>query len=200
MTSGRLVLFLAAAVVALAQAGAAPLDADTCAKLRGEHSQLELAGVEQEMEKGPEWAKANLASDKLDRIRRFIELEEQLLFRCRDKSLVSLPEEQEQTPNADNGEQDKKGAPDKKKDAPAAAKKGKAPDAATKKKTEKKTEPAKKAAVPPAPKQTTTVPKQTKQDAGAGKAKPPAKAAVKPPSDPAPPAGKAAPKAKTEEQ
>src|SRR5262245_28498552 len=205
MTTGRLVFFLAAAaVVAVAQARAAPLDADTCAKLRGEHSQLELAGVEKDMEKGPEWAKANLAADKLDRIRRFIDLEEQLLFRCRDKSLVSLPAEQEQTPNADNGEQDKKGEPDKKgeqdkKSAPAAVKKPKTPDAA-KTKSDKKTEPAKKAAVQPKP--ATTVPKQTKPDAGAATVKPAPKAAVKPPTDPAPPApvGKAAPKAKTEEQ
>jgi hypothetical protein len=205
MTSGRLVFLLAAAVLALAQARAAPLDADACAKLRGEHSQLELAGVEKELEKGPEWAKANLAADKLDRIRRFIDLEEQLLFRCRDKSLVSLPTEHEQTPNADNGEHDKKGEQDKKKDAPG--KKAKTPDAATKKKPDKKkTEPAKKAAAQPSPKQTTTVvkqnttvvPKQTKQDAG--KAKPAPKPAVKPPSDPPAAAGKAAPKAKTEEQ
>jgi len=211
MTSSRLVFFLAAAVVAFAQARAAPLDADTCAKLRSEHSQLELAGVEKDLEKGPEWAKANLAADKLDRIRRFIELEEQLLFRCRDKSLVSLPAEQEQTPNADDAEQDKKGEQDKqdkkgeqdkKKDAGAAKK---APDAAKKK--PEKAEPAKKAGAPPSPaqtttvvKQTTTVPKQTKQDAG--KAKPAPKAVAKPPGDPAPPtpAGKAAPKAKAEEQ
>jgi hypothetical protein len=177
MTSGRVVLFVAAAVVGFAQARAAPLDADTCAKLKGEHSQLERA-VEKDIEKGPEWAKANLAHDKLDRIQRFIELEEQLLFRCRDKSLVTLPTEQEQTP-ADTDDDEKKKAP-----ADATPPPAKTPPATT---TKKKTEPAKKPAEPSQAKQNTT------------KTKP--KAAVKPQSgtgDPAP-AAKAAPKAKVED-
>jgi hypothetical protein len=186
MISGRVVLLLAAAAFALAEARAAPLDADTCAKLKGEHSQLELAGVEKDMEKGPEWAKANLAREKLDQIRRFIEVEEQLLFRCRDKSLVNLPPEQEQTPAADTDDQEKaKATPD---DAPAKT----PPGTTTKEKTlPGKTEPAKK-----------TQPAKQQAKQGPAKAKPPARAAVKPPSDtddPAP-AAKAAPKVTVEEE
>ena len=97
---GRILLLLAALAAALAQARAAPLDAESCAKLMNEHGQLEQAGVEADMAKGPEWAKANLLPEKLERIRRFIEIEEQLLFRCRQKSLVSLPPEVEAAPAA----------------------------------------------------------------------------------------------------
>ena len=44
-----------------------------------------------QLAKGPEWAKANLPPDKLEQIRRLIEVDEQLLFRCQGKPLVLLP-------------------------------------------------------------------------------------------------------------
>ena len=43
------------------------------------------------MGKGPEWAKVNLAPEKLEQIRRLIELDEQLLFRCGGRPLVVIP-------------------------------------------------------------------------------------------------------------
>ncbi|HWE21445.1 MAG TPA: hypothetical protein VG758_30450 [Hyphomicrobiaceae bacterium] len=107
MTPGRLPLYLVALVALLTPARAAPLDADTCFKLMGEHNQLEAAGIEQNMAKGPAWAKANLAPEKLAQVQRFIELEELLLFRCRGKSLVNLPPEQEPPATGDQAEQDK---------------------------------------------------------------------------------------------
>jgi hypothetical protein len=95
MTTGRLPLSLFAVLVALVPARATPLDKDTCLKLKTEQEQLENAGVERDMEKGPAWAKANLAPEKLTQVKRFIELEEQILFRCRAKSLVTLPPDPE---------------------------------------------------------------------------------------------------------
>jgi len=72
MRSGRLLLLVAALVASVAvltQARAGPLDAETCAKLQTEHTDLERAGVEKDMEKGPDWAKANLGLEKLQRVR-----------------------------------------------------------------------------------------------------------------------------------
>ena len=97
MISGRLPFLLAALVAsagALTQARATPLDAETCAKHQTEHGELERAGVEKDMEKGPGWAKANLGLEKMQRVQRFIELEELLLFRCRSRAIVHLTPEQ----------------------------------------------------------------------------------------------------------
>jgi hypothetical protein len=169
MSSGRLLLCFAALAVALAQARASPLDAETCAKLTSEHAQLEAAGVESNMEKGPDWAKTSLSREQIQQIRRYIELEEQLLFRCRDKSLVKLAPEPDPGSNSEANENDK-ATP---KAVPPPAKNSKAPAAATK----KKTDPAKKAAVEPASKAAVG---KAKQDPAGAKVKPPAKAAKKP--------------------
>lgn len=91
MKRAALTCFLMAAVLACGGARATPLDAESCTKLKGEQAELEQAGVRGTMSKGPEWAKANLAADKLDQIKRLIEVDEQLLFRCSAKSLVTLP-------------------------------------------------------------------------------------------------------------
>jgi hypothetical protein len=188
MTLGRFLFLLAAAVLVLAHARAAPLGTDGCTKLKDEHSQLELAGVELDMAKGPEWAKANLPPEKIERIRRLIEVEAQLLFRCRDKSLVSLaPDDDDPAPTGAASEQDKKKAKPNAASRPP-AKKGKAPVA------RKRTERAKKAAVRPAP-------KSRRAKDGAAKAKPAAKppTAVGDPA-PAPETRKAPPKARVEEE
>jgi len=83
---GPLSLALSGAAVAAA------LDQEACARLKTELLQLELAGVRVSMAKGPDWAKLNLATDKLDQIKRLLEVEEQILFRCQGKPLVVLPE------------------------------------------------------------------------------------------------------------
>lgn len=126
----RLVLCLAAALLALAQAHATPLDADTCAKLKVEQAHLENAGVGHNMAKGPEWAKANLAAEKIEAVRRLIEVEEQLLFRCTGRLLVQLPPEPDPDPAAahpDAAEEGKdgpeaSGGTDKKAPSPPAGK------------------------------------------------------------------------------
>jgi hypothetical protein len=173
MTSGRLSLcFVAVALAAaLTQVRAAPLDADTCEKVKVEHGQLEQAGIEQDLAKGAAWGKANLAADRLAQVRRFIELEEQLLFRCRNKTLVHLPPEPEAAPGADADKQDK----DKDKDgadakpgtpAPGTAKtKGPQPKADTKQKAGSKQKDKDKAKKKPAAQ--SKEPK--KQDSGTAK-------------------------------
>jgi hypothetical protein len=108
-TSGRLVLVLAAGALALAQARATPLDAETCGRLKGEQTQLENAGAGHNMAKGPQWAKANLGPDKIEQVRRLIEVEEQLLFRCTGRSLVQLPPEPDPDPAAASTEPGEEG-------------------------------------------------------------------------------------------
>src|SRR5215475_3083723 len=92
MTRFGIVLGAAAVLAWAAPALAATLDQEACAKLKAELSQLELTGARGTLAKGPEWAKANLAADKLQQIKRLLELDEQILFRCQGKPLVVLPE------------------------------------------------------------------------------------------------------------
>jgi hypothetical protein len=172
------------AVALLLPAGAAmaaSLDKETCDKLKGEQMELEGTGVRGNMAKGPEWAKANLAPDKLGQIKRLIEVEELLLFRCQGRPLVVLPPEPELDPAAKPDEKDDDTAPAKDaKAAPAAPAVQKAP-----------AQPA-KAAVGGAPKPAVgdakakpDVPaKKVDVPAKAAKAKPKADDAYRPPAPP----------------
>ena len=63
-------------------APALPMAADECERVRAEKANLEQAGVAADMAQGAEWARANLPPDRLKRVQRWIELEEQMLFRC----------------------------------------------------------------------------------------------------------------------
>lgn len=76
------VLLAPVAALAAPQAVAAPLDPPACAALKTEYDELVAAGAKANMDRGPEWAKANLAPDRLGKIERLIAVEEQLSFRC----------------------------------------------------------------------------------------------------------------------
>ena len=93
-------MFLSVLAFALANGGvrAEPLDAATCAQLKGEQVRMEQAGVRGNMEKGPAWAKSNLAADKLEQIRRLMELDEQLLVPMPSRNLVVLPPDADADP------------------------------------------------------------------------------------------------------
>ncbi len=93
MTRSGITLFAAALLLQMPAARTAPLDKDGCAKLKVEQGQLEHAGTRGNMGKGPQWAKTNLEPEKLDQIRRLLEVDEQLLFRCQGKPLVNLPKD-----------------------------------------------------------------------------------------------------------
>jgi hypothetical protein len=175
------VAVLAALTLSFEHVRAAPLDAATCGQLKGEQVRMEQGGVRDSMAKGPSWAKANLAADKLEQIRRLIELDEQLLFRCSTRNLVELPAEADAEPAAvppGIGE-DGKEAASPKADAPPPA--GKTKPAAKSAPAEPAKSPAAKAkpkeAAPAPPKTTPPAKKQTPaKDAGAGP--PPEKAAA----------------------
>jgi hypothetical protein len=99
----RLALSLAALLLALPGAMASPLDKEECDKLKLEQGQLEQEGVRSNMAKGPEWAKGNLKPEQLEQIRRVIEVDGQLLFRCNGRPLVTLPKDLEE-PREDGSE------------------------------------------------------------------------------------------------
>lgn len=76
---------------AVDSAAAIPLDKETCAQLGQEKQGLETMKVRDLMVKGPEWASANLSLGDLNLIRRYIEVDEQIKFRCTPaKFLVKL--------------------------------------------------------------------------------------------------------------
>jgi hypothetical protein len=166
-------LSVTALLLQVGAAEAASLDKESCDKLKGEQSQLESTGARGNMVKGPEWAKANLAADKLEEIKRLIEVEELLLFRCQGRPLVVLPAELELDPAAKPGETKEDGKEPAAKDAKAPA-------------AEKKAAPAaKKAAAPPAKaaaKKVDAPAKAAAPAAKAAKAKPKADDAYRPPS------------------
>lgn len=95
---------------------AAALGKEECDKLQSEQNELNAAGVRAHFDRGPDWGKANLPPDQLQRVQRFIALEEQLSFRCGLAKLrVILPVAEE------GGEQelDEKGNPIPPKATPA---------------------------------------------------------------------------------
>jgi len=100
MTRSGIIVFICALLLQTSAARVAQLGKEDCAKFKGEQELMEKAGVRSSMAKGAQWAKANLAPDQLDQVRRLIELDEQLLFRCGGKPLVELPVEIEADPAA----------------------------------------------------------------------------------------------------
>lgn len=73
---------LAAAWIAAAPSLAAKLDKPECDGLKTEREQLLSTGLKADMDHGPEWAKAHLAPERLLQVKRLMEIEEQLNFRC----------------------------------------------------------------------------------------------------------------------
>jgi hypothetical protein len=73
---------LAAALLAASPAAAAPLEPQACTSLKSEYQTLVSAGAKSDMNKGPQWAKANLQAERLAAIERLMTVEEQLSFRC----------------------------------------------------------------------------------------------------------------------
>jgi hypothetical protein len=75
-------LLTAIAIMPLGEAAAARLDKEACQALKAEQARLIDGGTKADMERGPDWAKATLAPDRLKRIERLLEVEEGLAFRC----------------------------------------------------------------------------------------------------------------------
>ena len=73
---------MSACVAGVPAALATPLDKGACESLKIERDTLSEKGVPADMEHGPVWAKTNLSTERMTEIARFIEIDEQLMFRC----------------------------------------------------------------------------------------------------------------------
>lgn len=84
-----IVIAVAASAVPAATALATDpkIDADTCTQLRLEQIKFRQSGILDDMQKGPEWAKANLTPDRLREVEHYMALDEQVKFGCRDAKL-----------------------------------------------------------------------------------------------------------------
>ena len=94
------VLLTVFALLPLGGAAAERLDKEACEALKAEQAALVEAGAKADMERGPEWAKANLAPDRLKRIARLLEVDEGLAFRCPQPRLPPVEVEAKSAPAA----------------------------------------------------------------------------------------------------
>ena len=98
-------MFLLGLLSAPFSLAAEPLDKDACGRLQAEKQTLMVLGVDKQFAKGPEWAKANLAGADLANIRRFLNVEEQLKFRCGLAIVTLKVTEEPDDGDDDNAEQ-----------------------------------------------------------------------------------------------
>jgi hypothetical protein len=82
MTRSRIAWALVCLAASSGGAWATSLDKSACHDLNIQLAAMVAAGARDDMERGPEWAKANLTPERLAHVERLIELEEQLEFRC----------------------------------------------------------------------------------------------------------------------
>ena len=77
----------------LVAALAAKLDKTACNELGTELAGMVASGMRDDMGRGPDWARSNLPPERLRSIKRMLEVEEQLEFRCggRGKALAVTP-------------------------------------------------------------------------------------------------------------
>jgi hypothetical protein len=62
----------------------------SCQQLEAERGKLVAIGVDKDMARGYEWARANLPQADLDLIREFIEISERLRFRCQTSAASAV--------------------------------------------------------------------------------------------------------------
>lgn len=121
-------LLAAVAVAGPGAAWAAKLDKAACTDLANELATITATGVKADMQRGPEWAKANMPVERLQSIRRLLEIEDQLEFRCsgrggrqKDKSPAPAPGQSEtaEQPPARDDKPTPSAANEKRSNAPA---------------------------------------------------------------------------------
>lgn len=84
-TRRKLAMACAVALMGTAAASLAPaatLDEQTCDQLKREVAQLEGLGARDNLNKGATWGKANLRPAQLEQVKKLIEMDETVAFRC----------------------------------------------------------------------------------------------------------------------
>ena len=74
--------------VALPVWAAPKLDKETCVQLKSEQATFIQSGILADVQRGPAWAKSNLAAERIREIELFITLDEQIKFGCREVTLT----------------------------------------------------------------------------------------------------------------
>jgi hypothetical protein len=113
-------LVLSAPALLSVGAAASPLDKNSCAKLAQELQNLKALDVDRLMANGPAWAAGHLSSGDLGLVRQYIDLDEQMKFRCSaPSSLVHLKHlEDEDEDNGAKPAENASGAKDRSEGAP----------------------------------------------------------------------------------
>jgi hypothetical protein len=85
MIYARVVLIGSVLVIATGMATTAKaqrVDANACKAFEEEKAQLETTNIAEDIERGAEWAQANLSPERLRQVARYIFLQEKLTFQC----------------------------------------------------------------------------------------------------------------------
>ena len=90
-----LIPVLAVLLIGPSAASADPLDDAACQRLRSERQALTVLGIDKQVEKGADWAKARLTVADLHLVKRYLDVSEQLKFRCDKIVAVAEPEEKD---------------------------------------------------------------------------------------------------------
>jgi hypothetical protein len=75
----------------VAVAIAEPLDKESCANLQIERKKLLTREMQAALEHGPDWVKNHLDDESIGKVRRFLSVEEQIVFRCRGGGVAKVP-------------------------------------------------------------------------------------------------------------
>jgi hypothetical protein len=88
---------LVSAIVGLAPCAvsADPLDEASCQRLRTEQQALIVLGTDKTVEKGASWAKERLTVADLNLVKRYLDVMEQIKFRCEKIVALAEPEEKD---------------------------------------------------------------------------------------------------------
>jgi len=81
--------------LAALRAVAEPLDKSSCASLASDRKKLLTPNMQAALDRGPDWVKDHLNDQELEQVRKFLDVEAQIAFRCRgggvDKKAVPEP-------------------------------------------------------------------------------------------------------------
>lgn len=91
--------FAGSASVAVAE----PLDKESCANLQIERKKLLTREMQAALEHGPDWVKDHLDDESIGKVRRFLSVEEQIVFRCRGGGVAKVPAKATETPPENAG-------------------------------------------------------------------------------------------------
>jgi hypothetical protein len=95
-------MFIAAILLSAPGAASAnPLDEQACQRLKTERQALTVLGIDKHIEKGAAWAKERLTVADLNLVKRYLDVFEQIKFRC--EKIVALVEPEEKDDDDDDG-------------------------------------------------------------------------------------------------